>query len=359
MKTIVFHATSFETFWAHYSFYTDDNFMQRMASLGYKIAFSDKTDVSTADYIIFQDVTSVGLHRFQQKRKIRHAARRLLGRGGPERDVYGFCQANNLRDRTVLLVMEGVVHMPDNHKRGLAEFFPKILTWNDDLVDNRHFFKYNWPQPEGWSSGPIRPFAEKKLLVNISGNKYSPHPLELYTVRRAGIRYFEQRFQSEFEAYGVGWNEPATRMQRWCKPLTPHYSSYRGEIGDKAEAFRRFKFALCYENAAVPGWITEKIFDCLRSDCVPIYLGAPNIEKFVPADVFIDRQRFSSDEALADFILKIDEARYQGYRERIRDYLNGPRFRSFLATTFAETIVSTLEWPVRAASGTAPIATAR
>ena len=36
------------------------------------------------------------------------------------------------------------------------------------------------------------------------------------------------------------------------------------------------------------GYITEKILDCLESGIVPIYAGAPNIDRIIPNDCFID-----------------------------------------------------------------------
>ena len=40
------------------------------------------------------------------------------------------------------------------------------------------------------------------------------------------------------------------------------------------------------------GYISEKIFDCFFAGTVPLYLGAPDIEDYIPADTFIDLRQF-------------------------------------------------------------------
>lgn len=41
--------------------------------------------------------------------------------------------------------------------------------------------------------------------------------------------------------------------------------------------FRRYRYVLCMENADVPGYMTEKIFNAYKAGAIPIYWGASNI----------------------------------------------------------------------------------
>jgi hypothetical protein len=344
MKKLVLHASSFNTFWAHYYVNTDQDFIDRMKSLGYELLQSDQTDLKSADIILFCEATSIGLHRFGLYHKIKHIAKIILGRISMNAyDVYAECKKHSLLDRTALLIAEGMVSMPENHTQKLRKMFPIVLTWNDLMVDDNCFFKYYIPQPVKWPEFDMVPFKEKKLIVNISGNKYDSHPDELYSARRTSIRYFEQKFKDQFELYGIGWNEPATMSQRLLKSIVPVYSSYNGKVASKTDVFPKFRFAICYENIQWPGYITEKIFDCMRSDCVPIYLGAPNISDYLSTDTFIDRRNFSDDNELASYILSIDENKYENFRECIRKYLSSDKFSPFLCTSFADTIVNIVE----------------
>ena len=346
MKKIVIHAATFDTFWAHYYVNKDKDFIDKLESLGYQIYQSDQMDLLSADIILFSEATSVGLQRLGLLHKIKHIAKILLRRTSlKSRDLYAECQTNRLFDRTVLIVAEGIIHMPENHTPKLGKMFPVVLTWNDAMVDGKRFFKYRIPQPVQWPKIEMVHFRDKKLLVNISANKFSSHPLELYSTRRASIEYFDQNFSDQFELYGIGWNEhkSASYHNSFMKTPDKSYSSYKGLVKSKSDIFPKFRFALCYENNVAPGYITEKVFDCMRSDCVPIYLGAPNIDDYLPPDTFIDRRQFSSDNQLADFIKNIDEIKYEHYRDAISAYLSSDQFSPFLCTSYAETIVNIIE----------------
>ena len=82
------------------------------------------------------------------------------------------------------------------------------------------------------------------------------------------------------------------------------YTSYRGVLREpKPTIYPKYRFAVCYENVSVPGNIDEKIFECMRSDCVPIFIGAPNVSDYVDKEAYIDRRDFSTKEELLHFSL--------------------------------------------------------
>lgn len=43
---------------------------------------------------------------------------------------------------------------------------------------------------------------------------------------------------------------------------------------NKAEFLKQYRFYICPENASVEGYVTEKLFHCIGSGCIPIYWGA-------------------------------------------------------------------------------------
>ena len=79
MKKLVLHAASFDTFWAHYFYNQDRDFIDKLESLGYQLYQSDQTDLNDADIILFSEATSVGLQRFGLSHKIKYIAKKLLG----------------------------------------------------------------------------------------------------------------------------------------------------------------------------------------------------------------------------------------------------------------------------------------
>jgi Glycosyltransferase family 10 (fucosyltransferase) C-term/Fucosyltransferase, N-terminal len=74
----------------------------------------------------------------------------------------------------------------------------------------------------------------------------------------------------------------------------------------KRNALSRYRFTIAFENAIDRDYVTEKFFDPLCAGSVPVYLGAPNIEEFAPADnCFINAASYGSPRALADHLIAL------------------------------------------------------
>ena len=97
----------------------------------------------------------------------------------------------------------------------------------------------------------------------------------------------------------------------------------------KHDVYSRYEFALCFENMAMLGYITEKIFDALFSGCIPIYWGAPDITDYIPSDCFVDRRQFSSSAKAIDYCLALTKSQRAGYRFAIEKFLSSNSFQRF------------------------------
>ena len=75
------------------------------------------------------------------------------------------------------------------------------------------------------------------------------------------------------------------------------------------------KFYLAFENSFCKDYITEKFFNTLKYDVVPVVLGGGDYEKFVPKSAFINALDFESPRHLADYLLYLDQNKtaYNGY----------------------------------------------
>jgi alpha-1,3-fucosyltransferase 10 len=64
-----------------------------------------------------------------------------------------------------------------------------------------------------------------------------------------------------------------------------------------------YRFNLAFENSICTDYVTEKLYDPLRSGCVPVYLGAPNVSRFVPGEhCCVDVRDYASPRHLADYL---------------------------------------------------------
>ena len=81
----------------------------------------------------------------------------------------------------------------------------------------------------------------------------------------------------------------------------------------KLETVSRYRFTLAFENAIAEDYVTEKLYDPLIAGSVPVYLGAPNVERLAPsAESYIDVRDHASPRELADRLLALasDQAAY-------------------------------------------------
>ena len=79
-----------------------------------------------------------------------------------------------------------------------------------------------------------------------------------------------------------------------------------GEL-KKHEFLKNYRFALTYENANAPGYVTEKILHAKASGCVPIYWGDPKINRDFNTKGFIDAQNIRTPAELIEAVRAIDE----------------------------------------------------
>lgn len=235
--------------------------------------------------------------------------------------------------------------------------YQKVFTWQDDLLDGDRFIKINLPNQirvpviDGWGS-------RGKFCCMIAGNKTVAKNdyRELYSERVRVIRWFETHAPADFDLYGVDWdlysppcNGPLGKLflhlSRYLSRVIKFrpFPSYRGRLTRKRDVLVHTRFSICYENLRdLPGYITEKIFDCFFSGCVPVYWGASNVTDYIPADCFIDRRKFSDTESVYNYLKQMTEEEFCGYQERIAAFLRSEAAHAFSAEAFAETIVRTI-----------------
>lgn len=234
------------------------------------------------------------------------------------------------KEKLILFMWEPPLILEKMYDKKVTALFSKIYTWNDDLVDNKTYFKFYYPALQPMIE-QIPSFEEKKLCTMVVSNFTSNKPNELYSERNKVIEYFASTGEKDFEFYGRGWDAAL-------------YPNYRGAVADKINVQKNYRFIICYENTKnIPGYLSEKIFDCFRSGCVPIYWGASNVEKYIPKDCFVDRRDFSSMRELHTYIKNIGKEAYDGYINRIRAFLASEQAQLFTYENFLRILKEAIE----------------
>jgi hypothetical protein len=241
--------------------------------------------------------------------------------------------------KKVLYQGEPPTNMPYaySHLSALSRIYTTIFLFRKPDVSFPNVKYLMWPRDFRDEFGTFFAIPKTKFLTLINSNSrprgYFAH--ELFSERLRGIRYFSGC--SDFDLYGGRWDR---------RPYFPysHYAKYvtrvwRGQLlEDKLPTLARYKFILAFENASYPGLVTEKIFDAFLAGTVPVYLGAPDITEYVPADCFIDMRKFENYAKLESFLRDMASVDYEGYRERFRDFLMREKDRIFSKRKFAEAI---------------------
>ncbi|HWP49030.1 MAG TPA: glycosyltransferase family 10 [Candidatus Limnocylindrales bacterium] len=250
------------------------------------------------------------------------------------------------------------------------KYFKRIFSFSDAeslkpfLRGPLQCFKFHIPQSFESVHEEIWGQEDRKFLVMITANKLPRlYYQELYTERRRAVEYFSRT--GEIDLYGVGWDGPAHRVGKTRVPYTfrrlhkrflyywQRFSPdplleacrrvYRGPAISKRETLGQYTFALCFDNQILNGWLTEKIFDCFFAGTIPIYLGAPDIETYIPKECFIDLRQFSGYGELRSYLKSLTKKDIRRYKESAREYLRSPQYRPFTKIAFTELIARIVE----------------
>ena len=182
----------------------------------------------------------------------------------------------------------------------------------------------------------------------LSGNKYSKHQLELYSLRKKCIKWFEKNNIDDFEFYGIGWDNLVTSNRylnfilnklNISKILSPKYNNYKGYVKEKKDALINYKFCFCFENSINDEeYISEKIFDCFSAGVVPIYLGSKKINETIPRDTMILFSDFNDIKDLYEYLKLIKKSDYNKIINNIKSYLNSKEASIYSIDHFTELI---------------------
>ena len=265
-------------------------------------------------------------------------------------------QTSFIKDSSYLLLLETEYAYPANADLKKINNYRKIFSWREDLSGHPNFIKLYLPNP--FSVPKVDGWANRDLFCSlIAGNKSLARydKRDLYVERVETIRWFEKNAPNDFKLYGFDWDIPAIgrgsigkifkKITRWLSFLIKFKSfpSYSGPVSQKSKIYSRSRYSICYENVRdIPGYITEKIFDCFFSGCVPVYWGASNINELIPEGCFIDRRNFNDTASLYTYLKAITQEQYIEYQHNILNFLMSDAANKFSSEHFAKTVVETI-----------------
>lgn len=243
-----------------------------------------------------------------------------------------------VKNKNMLFIFEPSIIQPFQYNKFFLSFFKEVYTYNDDIIDNKKFFKHYFPQSLNDINIKERNFDQKRFLILINSNKFPLNPFhkicflsnekELYSERKKALNFFDKTIPNKFHLYGVGWNKPQKFNLKQKLFGFKKYKTYKGPIDQikKIKLLSQYKYSLCFENSTNNnGYISEKIFDCFKAKCVPIYWGSNNIKKYIPKECFIDFRDFMDYAKLLTYLQSINKKKYDDYINNIKSLLKNKK----------------------------------
>ncbi len=179
---------------------------------------------------------------------------------------------------------------------------------------------------------------EVSVKRELAGLRYRPITVDRYWARLEAIQAFAPL--DDFDLYGEGWQTRHPSVGPCLHAAAQR--AYRGVVADKLTLLAGYRFSLVFENTRFPGYISEKLFQCLFARCIPVYSGAPDVTRYVPPEAFVDARQFSSYAELERFLRSITEADAERYMEAARAFLSSAAYERFSTDRFALELVKAL-----------------
>jgi alpha-1,3-fucosyltransferase len=107
-----------------------------------------------------------------------------------------------------------------------------------------------------------------------------------------------------------------------------------GQKGDCKEIIsKKYKFNFAFESSLCKDYVTEKFFEILPYDIIPVVYGYGSYSTYVPKSGFINALDYPSAKHLAEYLLFLDKNKtaynsYFKWKKNIKFNNNGPRFGS-------------------------------
>jgi len=217
-------------------------------------------------------------------------------------------------DRLILFTFNPEVPNSKEFSPKAKDLFSKIYTWNDDLVDDKKFFKFHIPALKEFSNDAPS-FSDRMQCVLI--NTQTKFTQSLVSEKRSNLMH--------------------TMQSQWTNGVDE--TNFEDQ-----DTLKNYRFSICYEDVCnTQGYISDKIFASFSNGCVPIYLGASNITQYIPTNCFIDRRDFDTDNELCLFLSNLTEDDYNLYISNIKAFLKTKEAKMFSMEEFTKVFTKAVE----------------
>lgn len=220
-----------------------------------------------------------------------------------------------------------------NEKRDVWDYCSKILISDKSIFENRDEYietllpmfyaghgEYHEDKNYDWGlflkDENINKTKSTSVIVRKDYASYWDH-LEIKDVSKIiyklrtdlSIKLSENK---EIDVYGTHWENNSENIF--------------GAAWNKRVGLNEYRFSFCSENSIQKNYISEKFWDVILTNTVPIYLGCSNIDEYIPSDYYINLNQYGDDiDVMSDLIndiTKNSDTLYKIYEPKIKELKN-------------------------------------
>lgn len=175
------------------------------------------------------------------------------------------------------------------------------------------FYGGTGPYREGWDFWTANNLANSTFdktknissIVSCLGKNGDSTPGCIYSKRYSLIKYLIDNNLDFVDFFG--WSDEG-------KPntLPLHF---------KKDGLIDYKFSLCIENSNEKNYISEKFYDCILTNTIPIYFGCANIKEIWPDGGYINIEDIENKNQIKQLLINIEQNADFIYQKTLPDLL--------------------------------------
>lgn len=108
------------------------------------------------------------------------------------------------------------------------------------------------------------------------------------------------------------------------------FNNIERPIENKLDFIADYKFTIAFENDSFPGYTTEKIFEPMLVNSIPIYYGNPKIAEDFNPKSFVNYHEYGSQKAVIERVVEIDSNKNLYLDILAEPYFIGNKFNKYI-----------------------------
>ncbi|CAF0794199.1 unnamed protein product [Brachionus calyciflorus] len=195
------------------------------------------------------------------------------------------------KTRMVFLITESPIHSKEFHPH-LNGLFNQTATFNLDSDYSPFYYSnigFKWELNEQFDE--TRNYLEGKTkLAAILATNCHAHSKRIEYIQEM------QKYSNQIDILGgCGKSCNISGENRFLSKLC------------REKISKEYKFLLAFENSMCKDYITEKLFDTLVFDIVPVVLGYGPYDQFIPRSAYINALDFKSPQHLVEYLIYLEK----------------------------------------------------